>query len=163
MKFNYRVGFGFDLHRLEKGRPLWLGGILVSSDKGCVAHSDGDVLIHATCDALLGALALGDIGMYFPDTDIANKGKESSFFLREILKILRQKEAEIINIDATIILENPSLKNYKSEIAKNLAELLDIPMNSISIKAKTHEKIGDLGKGNAIAAYVIVLVSTKIN
>lgn len=163
MEFLYRIGYGFDLHRLEEGRPLWIGGVLIPSDKGSVAHSDGDVLIHAICDALLGALALGDIGMLFPDTDPAYKNKESSFFLQKVLELIRQHEAKIVNLDATIILEKPSLKNYKSSIVKKLSEILYVSESQISVKAKTHEKIGELGQGNAIAAHVVSLLYIQKN
>lgn len=163
MEVPFRIGYGFDLHRLEEGRSLWVGGVLIPSDKGSVAHSDGDVLLHAICDALLGALALGDIGTHFPDTDPAYKNKESSFFLQQVLELLRQHEAKIVNIDATIILEKPSLKNFKSLIVQKLSEILHVPENHISVKAKTHEKIGELGQGKAIAAHVVVLLFMQKN
>ena len=156
-----RVGLGFDLHRLEEGRPLWLGGVEIPSSKGCIAHSDGDVLIHALCDALLGALALGDIGTHFPHNDPLYKNKESIFFLREVNKLLKENHARIINIDSTIILEKPSLKNFKTLMAEKLTSELGISPHQVSIKAKTHEKVDAIGNEEAIAAHVVVLLEVE--
>lgn len=152
-----RIGQGFDLHRMKSGRPLMLGGIEIESDKGEDAHSDGDVLIHALIDALLGSKALGDIGTYFPPSDMKYKNMDSKLLLKETLKL---SNFDIINIDCNIILQRPKLGPHILKIRESLASLLNIDVNNISVKAKTAEHIlGELGSGDAIAAEVTLLIN----
>ena len=152
-----RIGQGFDLHRMKEGRPLMLGGIEIEYDKGEDAHSDGDVLIHALIDALLGSKALGDIGTYFPPSDMKYKNMDSKLLLKETLKL---SKFEIINIDCNIILQRPKLGPHILKIRESLASLLNIDVSNISVKAKTAEHIlGELGSGDAIAAEVTLLIN----
>ncbi len=151
-----RIGFGNDIHRLVTGRPLVIGGVTIPSDKGEEAHSDGDVLIHAIIDSILGAKALGDIGALFPPSDAKWKDADS----RELLKaVLELSKPDIINIDATITLERPKLRGYIEEIRKELSKLLDVDISQVSIKAKTNEGLGDIGSGNAIKAECVILLN----
>ena len=151
-----RIGFGYDNHRLTENRPLYLGGLIIPSDKGEDAHSDGDVLLHALIDALFGAMALGDIGDHFPPSDERYKDISSVTLLKETLK---ETKADIINVDITIILEKTKLKDHKVKIKENVASLLGINSQRVSIKAKTHEKVDATGKGDAIECYAAVLLS----
>ena len=150
-----RIGFGNDIHRLEEGRKLYLGGVLLDYEKGEVAHSDGDVLLHAVIDAILGAKAMGDIGTFFPPEEKKWKDADSKELLATILSITKPS---IINLDATITLEKYKLNPHIREIRESLASLLAIPMESVSIKAKTNEGLDSLGKGDAIKAEVVVLL-----
>lgn len=150
------VGFGYDSHRFSKDESLIIGGITIESDFGTVAHSDGDALIHALVDALLGAAGLGDIGELFPDTDPKNKDADSEIFLREALRLLIAENFKIVNIDATIVLEKPKLSPYKDEIRKNIAEICSLDSKRVNIKAKTNEKLGFTGRSEGIAAYCVV-------
>lgn len=156
-----RIGFGFDVHRLESGRPFILGGILIPSEKGPVGHSDGDALLHAITDALFGALALGDIGRHFPDVDPQNKNRDSADFLNEAHRLVREKGFTIGNIDANVILEKPKLAPYIDEIRTCVASLLKLDVTRISVKAKTHEKLDSFGQGEGIAVQAIVLLSSS--
>ena len=151
-----RIGFGNDIHRLVTGRPLVIGGVTIPSDKGEEAHSDGDVLIHAIIDSILGAKALGDIGALFPPSDAKWKDADSKELLKAVLKL---SKPDIINIDATITLERPKLRGYIEEIRKELSKLLDIDILQVSIKAKTNEGLGDIGSGNAIKAECVILLN----
>lgn len=151
-----RIGFGYDNHRLIEGRPLIIGGINIPSQFGEDAHSDGDVLIHAIIDALLGATAKGDIGMHFPPSDERYRNADSKELLKETLKITN---AEIVNIDTTVVLEKVKLKPYIEEIRKALALILNTDIDMISVKAKTHEGVDSTGKGEAIEAYAVVLIN----
>lgn len=151
-----RIGFGYDNHRLIEGRPLIVGGINIPSQFGEDAHSDGDVLIHAIIDALLGATAKGDIGMHFPPSDERYRNADSKELLKETLKITN---AEIVNIDITVVLEKVKLKPYIEEIRKTLALILNADIDMISVKAKTHEGVDSTGKGEAIEAYAVVLTN----
>ncbi len=151
-----RIGLGKDLHILESGRPLMIGGIEIPSDKGEKAHSDGDVLIHAIADAIFGALSLEDIGEIFPDTDASLEGLDSKIIAKKAGKLA---EGRIENIDAVITLEKPKLSPYKMEIRKSLASLLQIDIERINIKAKTAEGLGPIGKGEAIEAEAVVLLN----
>jgi len=153
-----RVGQGFDLHPLAEGIPFKLGGIQLDFPKGPVGHSDGDVLLHALIDALLGAAGLGDIGEWFSPTDPAYAGADSQELLATVLKKL---SASIINVDATILLENPKLGPYKAQIKAHVASLLNIPEAQVNIKAKTMEGLGEIGQGEAVAAMVSVLIETS--
>ncbi len=151
-----RIGFGYDNHRLIEGRPLIIGGINIPSQFGEDAHSDGDVLIHAIIDALLGATAKGDIGMHFPPSDERYRNADSKELLKETLKITN---ANIVNIDSTVVLEKVKLKPYIEEIRKTLALILNTHIDMISVKAKTHEGVDSTGKGEAIEAYAVVLIN----
>ncbi len=151
-----RIGFGYDNHRLIEGRPLMIGGINIPSQFGEDAHSDGDVLIHAIIDALLGATAKGDIGMNFPPSDERYRNVDSKELLKETLKITN---ANIVNIDTTVVLEKVKLKPYIEEIRKTLALILNTDIDMISVKAKTHEGVDSTGKGEAIEAYAVVLIN----
>ena len=155
---DFRVGFGYDSHRLEAGLRLRLGGVDIASDRGCVAHSDGDALIHALCDALLGAAALGDIGTHFPDNDMAFKGIDSTVLLRRTVELLHQKGWQVHNADVTIVLERPKLVDYKPLMQKCLSELLQIPVDAMSVKAKSNEGMGFTGHGEGVAVMAAVTV-----
>ena len=151
---DFRIGFGYDSHRLEFGLPLRLGGVDIESERGCVAHSDGDAVIHALCDALLGAAALGDIGTHFPDNDATFKGIDSRILLQKTVELLQNENWKVNNIDVTIILEKPKLANYKPLIQNELARILQVNSSVVSVKAKTNEKMGFLGRGEGVAVAV---------
>jgi 2-C-methyl-D-erythritol 2,4-cyclodiphosphate synthase len=153
-----RIGFGFDSHQLKPSTELILGGISIPSELGSVGHSDADVLIHAICDALLGAANLGDIGTHFPDTDPKYKGVDSKTLLREVVALLNSRDYHIVNIDTTICLEKPKIAPYISQIQTKLSEVMGIPGFDISVKAKTSEKMGFVGRGEGISAYAIALI-----
>jgi 2-C-methyl-D-erythritol 2,4-cyclodiphosphate synthase len=150
-----RSGIGYDLHRLAEGRKLMIGGIEVPFDKGPVGHSDGDVLVHALCDALLGAASLGDIGTHFPDTDLKWKGADSLMFLEHTRKLLDEKKLRISHIDAIVICERPKLGPHFPAMRARLAKSLSITPEQINLKAKTNEGTGEIGRGEAIAAHTI--------
>eukprot|EP00887_Chlorella_sp_A99_P002254 scaffold10.g2254.t1 len=154
----FRVGHGWDLHRLEPGYKLIIGGIDIPHDRGCVAHSDGDVLLHTVVDAILGALCLPDIGQLFPDTDPQWKGARSDVFLREAVRLMRERGYRVGNIDCTIIAQRPKLSPHKETIRQNLCALLDADPSVVNIKAKTHEKVDSLGENRSIAAEAVVLL-----
>jgi 2-C-methyl-D-erythritol 2,4-cyclodiphosphate synthase len=154
-----RVGFGYDVHKLEVGYQLWLGGIHVEHVKGSVGHSDGDVLVHAICDALLGAANLRDIGIHFPDTDITLKGIDSKIILKQTLELIQLKGYQIGNIDSTICLQKPKIKDLIPKMQTVLAEVLNISSDDISIKATTTENLGFIGMEEGISAYAVVLLS----
>jgi len=154
-----RVGFGFDVHPLEEGRELWLGGIKVPSAKGAMGHSDADVLIHAICDALLGAAGLGDIGMHFPNTDPQWKGMASKTFLKEVMRMLSEKGWKVENVDCSITLEAPKLRPHIESMRSALAPLLNLTTEAVSIKATTNEKMGYVGRMEGINAYAVALIS----
>lgn len=153
-----RIGQGWDLHRLEKGRPLIIGGVTIPFEKGCAAHSDGDVLIHALIDALLGAAAEGNIGILFPDSDPQYKNADSRELLRETVKRLSPRW-KTVNVDATVVLQAPKLNPFIDEMRSRLAADLNLDTAAISIKPKTHEKIGSVGRGEAVEAFVSVLIT----
>jgi 2-C-methyl-D-erythritol 2,4-cyclodiphosphate synthase len=150
-----RVGIGYDLHRLEEGRKLVVGGVELPHDKGSVGHSDGDVLSHAVCDALLGAASLGDIGTYFPDTDPKWKGVSSLLFLEHTRKLLDERQLRINHIDAVVICERPKLGQHFPRMREVLAKSLGIALEQINLKAKTNEGTAEIGRGEAIAAHAI--------
>jgi len=154
-----RVGFGFDVHPLETGRDFWLGGIKLESDKGAVGHSDADVLVHALCDALLGAANLGDIGVHFPNTDQRWKGKDSKFFLKAVADMLLDKGWKIENVDCTIALEKPKVNPHIPQMKSVLARLMNISVDDVSIKATTNEKLGYVGREEGVNAYAVALIS----
>lgn len=157
----FRVGHGFDLHRLEPGYPLIIGGVNIPHDRGCEAHSDGDVLLHCIVDAILGALGLPDIGQLFPDTDPKWKGAASSVFIKEAVGRMEEAGYAIGNLDATIIAQRPKLSPHKPAILANLVELLGVHPSVLNIKAKTHEKVDSLGENRSIAAHTVVLLMKK--
>lgn len=153
-----RVGFGYDVHPLAEGRDLWLGGIKIEHNKGAVGHSDADVLIHAICDALLGAANMRDIGYHFPNTNHQYKGIDSKKLLAETVKLIRQKGYEIGNIDATLALEKPKINPHIPAMIKTLSLTMNIPEEDISIKATTNEKLGYVGLEEGINAYAVALI-----
>jgi len=155
-----RIGYGYDLHKLVEGRPCIIGGVTIPFDKGLDGHSDADVLLHAITDALLGALALGDIGTHFPDTDPEWEGADSAVLIGEVNRILRKKGWQIQNIDSTIIAEEPKLNPFMDEIRQSIASMLSIDLGTVSVKATTSENLGFLGRGEGIAAHAVVLIKS---
>lgn len=155
---NIRIGHGYDVHRLEEGFKLVIGGITIPHAKGCVAHSDGDVLIHAICDALLGAAALRDIGFHFPDTSNEFKGIDSKILLKRTFQLLNKYGYSLVNIDSTICLQKPKIQEYIPEMIRTLANTLEVNPDKISIKATTTEKLGFIGNEEGISAHAVVLI-----
>jgi 2-C-methyl-D-erythritol 2,4-cyclodiphosphate synthase len=155
---NIRVGLGFDVHRLVKGRELWLGGVRVEHDYGCDGHSDADVLLHAICDALLGAAGLRDIGFYFPNTDASFKNIDSKILLDKVNKLLIEKNWSVGNIDATLAMERPKINPYVPEMVKTIARILHIEEGNVSIKATTNETMGYVGKEEGVNAWAVVMI-----
>ena len=155
-----RVGIGHDTHRLEAGRPLILGGVLIEHERGLAGHSDADVVLHAVTDAMLGAAGLGDIGDAFPDTDPAYKDCDSKVFMIETLRRLRQEGWRVVNVDVIIFAQEPKLGPVKGEIRKELADLLRLPPEMVNVKAKTGEKVGHIGRAEAISCQAVVLVDS---
>ena len=153
-----RIGQGWDSHRIEAGRPLILGGVEISSDFGLAGHSDADVLFHAITDAILGALALGDIGMHFPDDEPAWKNASSLEFLRHAAGLAARKGFSIANVDSTVILETPKLKDHRLPIRESLGRALGLPIEQLSVKFKTAEKVGPVGEGRSCEAQAAVLL-----
>jgi 2-C-methyl-D-erythritol 2,4-cyclodiphosphate synthase len=158
---NIRVGFGFDVHPLGEGRELWLGGIKIEFDKGCVGHSDADVLTHAICDALLGAANLRDIGFHFPNTDPKYKGADSKLLLTEVVGLLKANGYAVGNIDATLSLEAPKINPHIKRMQEALAPILEVTPQEVSIKATTNEGLGYVGKGEGVNAYAVALIYKK--
>lgn len=156
---NIRVGFGFDVHPLQEGKKLFLGGIEIPHTKGCVGHSDADVLIHAICDALLGAAGLKDIGHYFPNTDPKFKGIDSKILLAEVVKLIAAEGYRVGNVDCTLCAEQPKINPHIDAMKKVLAPLLNISTGDISIKATTNEKLGYVGSEQGMNAYAVALIS----
>ena len=156
-----RIGMGYDVHQLAKDHDLWIGGIQIPSPKGAVGHSDGDVLIHAICDALLGALNLRDIGYHFPDNDPELKGIDSKILLDKTMDIIRDKGYELGNIDSTVCLERPKVNPHIPEMQKILAQTMKVNTDQVSIKATTTEKLGFVGEEKGISAYAVVLLNKK--
>lgn len=154
----FRIGNGYDVHRLVEGRKLILGGFEIPYEKGLLGHSDADVLTHAIMDALLGALALGDIGYYFPDTDEKYKGISSLVLLQKVMEEIRGRGYEIVNLDATLVLQRPKLRPYMDKIRAVLAKGLGIPMEQLGLKASTEEKLGFTGREEGVKAYAVVLL-----
>lgn len=150
-----RTGLGWDNHRIAEGRPLILGGITVPCEFGLDGHSDADILLHALTDALLGALALGDIGMHFPDTDPRWKGAASDRFLQHAVDLVRRQGWTIANVDTTVILQRPKLKDFREAIRENVARILGVPLDQVSVKFKTAEKVGPVGEGKSAEAQAI--------
>jgi 2-C-methyl-D-erythritol 2,4-cyclodiphosphate synthase len=153
-----RVGFGFDVHQLTEGRDLIIGGVQIPHSKGALGHSDADVLIHAICDALLGAAGLKDIGYYFPDTSAEFKGIDSKILLQRVMDLLGERGYRVGNVDASLILEKPKIKPHIDQMRATLAPILKIGTDDISIKATTNEKMGYVGREEGIAAYAVCLI-----
>ena len=155
---SFRIGIGYDVHRLAEGETLWLGGILIPHSKGTVAHSDGDVLIHAICDAMLGALKLRDIGTHFPDNSEEFKNIDSKILLKKSYKLVQQKGYEIVNIDSSISAQQPKLKPYIPEMEKVMSEVLGVDVDRVSVKATTTEELGFEGREEGISVSAVVLL-----
>lgn len=155
---NIRVGFGYDVHQLAEGLDFWLGGIKIDHTKGCVAHSDGDVLIHAICDALLGAANMRDIGFHFPDNQNAYKGIDSKILLKQTIDLIATKGYQVGNIDATIALQSPKIKNMIPQMQEVLSLVMGIDADCLSIKATTTERLGFEGEEKGVSAYATVLI-----
>jgi 2-C-methyl-D-erythritol 2,4-cyclodiphosphate synthase len=153
-----RIGQGIDFHRLEPGLKLFLGGVPIPSEKGCVAHSDGDVMLHAICDAILGAAGLGDIGYHFPDTSREFKNIDSKILLKRSFELIREKGFRIINIDTTVCLEKPKISSYIPSMKKAISSVLDISTENIGIKATTTEKMGFTGREEGVVAIAVALL-----
>jgi 2-C-methyl-D-erythritol 2,4-cyclodiphosphate synthase len=158
---NIRIGSGIDFHQLVEGRDLWIGGIKIPHTKGALGHSDADVLLHAICDALLGALSLGDIGTHFPDNDNAYKNIDSKILLKRTYDLITAKGYHIINIDSSLCLEAPKIKPHVQAMQTCIAEILNIAVDAISIKATTTEKMGFVGREEGLVAYATCLLATK--
>jgi len=156
-----RIGQGIDFHRLEKDLNLWLGGVRIPSEKGCVAHSDGDVLLHAVCDALLGAAGLRDIGYYFPDNSSEYENIDSKIILARTIELIRDKGYNVINIDSTVCLEKPKISSFIPEMKLAISEIAGTDKDDIAIKATTTEKLGFTGREEGIMAIAVVLLSGK--
>jgi 2-C-methyl-D-erythritol 2,4-cyclodiphosphate synthase len=154
-----RIGLGYDSHPFTPGRPLVLGGVPIPHEKGLAGHSDADAVLHAITDAILGALAAGDIGEYFPDTDPRWAGVESSLFITEALRLARARGLRVGNCDVTILAESPRLSPHRAAMVGRIAELLGIPIKRVSVKAKTNEQMGFIGRGEGIAALAVVLLT----
>lgn len=155
---NIRVGLGFDVHRLVKGRELWLGGVRIEHEYGCDGHSDADVLLHAICDALLGAAGLRDIGFHFPNTDASFKNIDSKILLDKVGKLLNEKNWSVGNIDATLAMERPKINPHVPEMVKTIAKILHIGEANVSIKATTNEMLGYVGKEEGVNAWAVAMI-----
>jgi 2-C-methyl-D-erythritol 2,4-cyclodiphosphate synthase len=156
-----RVGIGHDTHRLAEGRPLLLGGVRIEHPRGLVGHSDADVVLHAVTDALLGAAGMGDIGDAYPDTDPAHRDRDSSFFLRETLTRLNQAGWKVVNVDVIVFAQEPKLGPVKEAIRRNLAALLGLEVGAVNIKAKTGERVGAIGRAEAIGCQAVALIEAN--
>ncbi|HXD30250.1 MAG TPA: 2-C-methyl-D-erythritol 2,4-cyclodiphosphate synthase [Pyrinomonadaceae bacterium] len=154
----FRIGIGNDIHRLVEGRPLVLGGVLIASDRGADGHSDADALLHAISDAILGAMAEGDLGVHFPDQDPQWKGSDSVQLLSRVAWLARERGFNVVNVDATVILERPKLRPHVAAMREKIAETLQVEISCVSIKAKTNEGLDAIGRGEAVAAQAIVLM-----
>jgi 2-C-methyl-D-erythritol 2,4-cyclodiphosphate synthase len=154
----YRIGSGIDFHQLVEGRDLWLGGVKIPHTKGALGHSDADVLLHAICDAMLGSLALGDIGVHFPDTSSEFKNIDSKILLKRTFDIIQSKGYKIVNIDTTLTLEAPKIKPHVNQMQQTIAAILEISKDDISIKATTTEKLGFVGRQEGVVAYATALL-----
>lgn len=155
---SFRIGFGIDFHQFAEGRDLWLGGVKIPHTKGAIGHSDADVLLHAICDAMLGALALGDIGFHFPDTSSEFKDIDSKILLKKSYELIKAKGYSIVNIDSTICLELPKIKPYVSNMQQTIAAIVNITEQDVSIKATTSEKMGFIGREEGLVAYATILL-----
>lgn len=153
-----RIGMGYDIHRFVEGRPLKLGGVEIPYIKGLLGHSDGDVLLHAVCDAMLGALALGDIGGHFPNSDPAYRGASSAGLLKKVNDLIREKGYRVGNVDVIVIAEEPKIQRFVEDMRKKISDILNIDASRASIKATTNEGVGPIGNGEAIASYAVAIL-----
>jgi 2-C-methyl-D-erythritol 2,4-cyclodiphosphate synthase len=156
-----RIGQSTDVHRLAEGNKLMIGGVHIPSSFGSVGHSDGDCLLHTVCESLIGALSLGDLGKLFPDTSVEFKGIDSSLLVRQVMKKVRSMGYRVVNIDSTVLLERPKLRDYVDQMRENIADLLDIPLDFVSVKATTTEGLGYIGRGEGIMTQSIVLIEKE--
>ena len=156
----FRIGFGVDFHQLAEGRELWLGGILIPHNKGAIGHSDADVLLHAICDALLGAACLGDIGVHFPDTDNKFKNIDSKILLKESVALINKEGYKLVNVDSSLCLEEPKIKSYVGQMQAIIANITGVTTRDVSIKATTTEQMGFVGRKEGLVAYATVLLET---
>ena len=161
MKLNFRTGFGFDVHAFAEGRKLIIGGVEIPFDKGLEGHSDADVLLHAICDAMLGALALGDIGIHFPNTDERWKDADSAVLLKHVNELINSKGYELGNLDCVLAMEKPKISPYVDQIRKRISEILNAGIDQISIKATTTEKLGFVGRTEGVVSFATVLLMKK--
>ena len=161
MKLNFRTGIGFDVHAFSEGRKLIIGGIEIPFEKGLEGHSDADVLLHAICDAMLGALALGDIGIHFPNTDSKWKDADSTMLLKHVISLVDEKGYELGNLDCVLAMEKPKISPYLVQITKKLSSILQVDVDQISIKATTTEKLGFIGRTEGVASFATVLLVKK--
>jgi len=159
---NLRIGFGIDFHQLVEERQFWLGGVLIPHSKGALGHSDADVLLHAICDAMLGAACLGDIGVHFPDTDASLKNIDSKILLKKSLELVRKAGYGIVNIDSTLCLQAPKIKDYIPLMQAAIAQILSLNINDVSIKATTTEKMGFVGREEGLVAYASILLQKQV-
>ena len=157
----YRVGHGYDVHKLVEGRKLIIGGVDIPNSKGLLGHSDADVLTHAIMDALLGSVALGDIGRHFPDSDAAYKGVSSLLLLSKVAELLRDKGACVVNVDATLVLQSPKIATFVDKMVENIAETLGVAKDCVNIKATTEEHLGFTGSGEGASAHAVAMVEIK--
>jgi 2-C-methyl-D-erythritol 2,4-cyclodiphosphate synthase len=155
---NLRIGFGIDFHQLIEGREFWLGGVKIPHHKGALGHSDADVLLHAICDALLGAACLGDIGIHFPDTDASFKNIDSKILLEKSFSLIKKSGYDIVNIDSTLCLQAPKIKDHVPQMQQTIANILSLQITDVSIKATTTEKMGFVGREEGLVAYATVLL-----
>ena len=155
---DFRIGNGYDIHALGEGLPLVLGGVKIPHSKGCIAHSDGDVLLHALCDALLGALALGDIGQHFPDTAEEFRGIDSRKLLERVVAMVREAGWRVVNADLTLLAQKPKIAPYVPQMQETIAPILGVELSRVSVKATTTEKLGAIGREEGISAYAVVLL-----
>lgn len=156
----FRIGFGVDFHQLAEGREFWLGGVLIPHTKGAVGHSDADVLLHAICDALLGAACLGDIGIHFPDTDASYKNIDSKILLQKTIELIKKEGYVVVNIDSTLCLQEPKIKPYVEQMRNTIAKVIGLTEKAVSIKATTTEQMGFVGRKEGVVAYATVLLET---
>lgn len=158
----FRIGFGIDFHQMVEGRELWIGGVQIPHHKGALGHSDADVLLHAICDAMLGALALGDIGIHFPNIDPVYKGIDSKLLLKHTYGLIKARNYRVVNVDSSICLEAPKIKKYSGDMCKVIAGILDITEEDVSVKATTTEKMGFVGREEGLVAYANVLLQKSV-
>lgn len=158
---SYRIGSGVDFHQLVEGRDLWIGGVKIPHKKGALGHSDADVLLHAICDAMLGALCLGDIGVHFPDTDTTYKNIDSKILLEKSYGLIKSKGYQIVNIDSTLCLQQPKIKPYVLQMQQVIAAIVELTIDDVSIKATTTENMGFVGREEGLVAYATVLLCKK--
>jgi len=162
-KTEVKVGFGFDIHRLVEGRKLIIAGMEIDYPKGLLGHSDGDVVLHAVCDAALGAIAAGEIGVFYPPTDLNIAGISSVVIAKRVLEVLEEKQAKITHIDCTLVTEAPKMRPYYDVVRKSLNKIFGIGLQNISFKAKSHEGLGEVGRGEAMVCHAVVTVKARVN